>query len=294
MDRLAAMQSFVCTVERGSFAAAARVCTISPAMVGNHVRFLENRLGTTLLHRSTRRQSVTEAGHSYYERCRTILLDIEAADASASVTTAAPQGLLRVTAPLAIGATILPRIVGGFLKRHEAVRVDLVLSESRLDLLTDKVDVAIRIGTLADSGLIARSLPPLPLVLCASPAYLARRGVPRAPMDLVGHECIDFFTEGPHAWHFKGPQGSVAVPVAGRLRINSGQALRVAALEGVGIIMPPAPIVADDLQAGRLVRLLPDHQAPVLAVHALTLADANTVPKIRSFIDMLAGAMKRR
>ena len=100
--------------------------------------------------------------------------------------------------------------------------------------------------------------------------------------------------EGPHAWRFKGPEGSVAVPVAGRLRINSGQALRMAALEGVGVIMPPEPIVVDDLQAGRLLRLLPDHQAPILPLHVLTLADANTVPKIRSFIDMLAGAMTRR
>ena len=199
-----------------------------------------------------------------------------------------------MTAPLAIGATVLPRIVGAYLQRYRDVRVNLVLSESRLDLLTDKVDVAIRIGTLADSGLIVRALPPMPLVLCASPAYVAARGMPRNPADLASHECIDFFTDGPHSWHFKGPDGSAAVPVAGRLRINSGQALRVAALEGVGIIMPPAPIVADDLQAGRLVRVLPDHQAAILPVHALTLADANTVPKIRSFIDVLAGAMKRR
>ena len=131
MDRVTAMQSFVCAVERGSFAAAAVASGLSPAMVGNHVRFLEDRLGTPLLHRSTRRQSVTEAGRSYYERCRAILLDLEAADARASIATAAPQGLLRVTAPLAIGATVLPRIVGDYLRRYPDVRVDLVLSESR-------------------------------------------------------------------------------------------------------------------------------------------------------------------
>ena len=147
---------------------------------------------------------------------------------------------------------------------------------------------------LADSGLIARALPPVPLVLCASPAYVAARGAPRVAADLATHECIDFFVDGPQSWRFKGPDGGAAVPVVGRLRINSGQALRVAALEGIGIIMPPAPIVADDLRAGRLVRLLPDHHAAVLPVHVLTLADANTVPKIRSFIDMLGSAMKRR
>ena len=115
----------------------------------------------------------------------------------------------------------------------------------------------------------------MPLVLCASPAYVSLRGMPRIPADLASHECIDFFTDGPHSWQFKGRDGNVIVPVTGRLRINSGQALRTAALEGVGTIVPPAPIVADDLQAGLLVRLLPDHQAPILPMHALTLAEAN-------------------
>ena len=287
MDRLTAMQSFVQTVERGSFAAAAAASSISPAMVGNHVRFLEDRLGTPLLHRSTRRQSLTEVGHIYYERCRAILLDIEAADASAGVALTAPRGLLRVTAPLAIGTTVLPRIISAYLQRYPDVHVDLILSESRLDLLTDRLDVAIRVGPLAASGLIARALPPLQLVLCASPAYVATHGMPRVAADLVNHECLDFFMEGPHAWHLKGLDGDVAVPVGGRLRINSGQALRTAALEGIGIIMPPAPVIAGDLEAGQLIRLLPDYAAPILPVHVLTLPDASTMPKVRKFIDML-------
>ena len=153
--------------------------------------------------------------------------------------------------------------------------------------MTDRLDIAIRVGPLADSGLVARALPPLKLILCASPAYLASRGAPRVATDLADHECLDFFMETPHQWRFKGPHGDVAVPVGGRLRINSGQALRVAALEGVGIVMPPAPVIADDLTAGRLVRLLPDHHAPVLPVHVLTLPDASTVPKVRRFIDAL-------
>ena len=287
MDRLVAMQSFVQAVERGSFAAAAAASGISPAMVGNYVRFLENRLGTPLLHRSTRRQSVTEVGRGYYERCRSILLELEAADASAGVALTSPRGLLRVTAPLAIGTTILPRIIGAYLQRYADVHVDLVLNEARLDLLTDRLDVAIRIGPLADSGLVARALPPFRLVLCASPAYIALRGIPHVAADLADHECLDFFVEGPRSWHLRGPDGEVAVPVNGRLRINSGQALRTAALEGIGVIMPPAPVVAGDLEAGRLVRLLPDHVAPILPMHVLTLPNGNTVPKIRKFIDML-------
>ena len=292
MDRLIAMQSFIRTVERGSFAAAAAASGLSPAMVGNHVRYLEMRLGTPLLHRSTRRQSVTEFGRSYYERCRSILLEIEAADASAGAMLAAPHGLLRVTAPLSIGATVLPRIVAGYVERHRNVHVDLILGDHRLDLLTDKLDAAIRVGSLADSGLIARSLPPMRLIVCASPAYLAVHGTPCVAAELSLHECLDFFHDGPHLWRLKGSDGNAVVPVKGRLRINSGHALRLAALEGAGIAMVPLAVVTDDLAAGRLVRLLPDHVAPSLPLHVLTLPDTNTMPKLRSFIDTLVAGLK--
>ena len=198
MDRLTAMQSFVRTVEYGSFAAAAVAGGISPAMIGNHVRFLEERLGTPLLNRSTRRQCITEFGRSYYERCRYILMEVQAADASAGVAIAKPQGFLRVTAPLSIGTTILPSIIASYLVVHPDVHVDLVLDESCRDLLTDKLDVAIRIGALPPSGLIARALPPMQLLLCASPAYLATRGSLRVAAELSAHECLDFFLEGPH------------------------------------------------------------------------------------------------
>ena len=291
MDRLTAMRSFVRTVELGSFAAAGAAAGLSPAMVGNHVRFLEARLGTPLLHRSTRQQSITEFGRSYYERCRAILLEVEAADASAGAALAAPSGLLRVTAPLSIGTTVLPRILAAYLQRHPGMHVDLDLSEQRFDLLLDKLDAAIRIGPLPDSSLIARSLPPMQLVACASPAYLAVRGTPGDPADLAAHECLDFFHSGSHLWRFRGPHGEVVVAATGRLRINNGQALRLAALDGVGIVMSPMPVIADDLAAGRLIRVLPDHTAPALPLHVLTLPGANTIPKLRHFIDMLASGL---
>lgn len=291
MDRLAAMQSFVRTVERGSFAAAATASNLSPAMVGNHVRFLEARLGVPLLHRNTRRQSITEFGRSYYERCRAILMEVEAAEASADATLADPRGLLRITAPLSLGTTVLPRIVAAYMRRHKEVRVDLILGDQRLDLLTDSLDAAIRVGTLPDSGLIARALPPMRLVVCASPAYLAAHGTPGTAAELATHECLDFFHAEPNLWHLRGPDGDAVVPANGRLRINNGQALRAAALEGAGIIMPPVAVVADDLADGRLVRLLADHAAPSLPLHVLTLPDANAIPKLRSFISMLAAGL---
>lgn len=291
MDRLTAMQSFVRTVERGSFAAAAAASGLSPAMVGNHVRFREERLGTPLVHRSTRRQSVTEFGRSYYERCRSILLEVDAADASAGSTFDEPRGLLRITAPLSIGTTVLPPIIASYLARYPDVHVDLLLDERRLDLLTDRLDVAIRVEPLPDSSLIARALPPKQLLLCASPAYLAARGTPQTAADLAAHDCLDFFIAGPHIWRFSGPDGDVAIAIKGRLRINNGQALRIAALQGVGIIMPPAPVVAEDIRADRLVRLLPDYVPPTLPLHVLTLPDGNTIPKVSRFLEMLIAAL---
>ncbi len=294
MDRLAAMQSFVQTVERGSFAAAAAASGLSPAMVGNYVRFLEAHLGIPLLHRNTRRQSLTEAGLSYYERCRSILLEIEAAEASASAASTVPRGLLRITAPLFLGTTVLPGIIAGYVRAYNEVRVDLVLGDHRLDLLTDNLDAAIRAGSLPDSSLIARALPAVPLVLCASPAYLAAHGTPAKPEDLALHECLDFFHGESNLWRLRGPDNiDVAVPVHGRVRINNGQGLRTAALGGAGIVMTPLPVVAEDMASGRLKQLLPDCQAPELPLHILIKPNTNAAPKLRCFIDILVARLSR-
>ena len=286
MDRLAAMESFVRTVERDSFTAAAVGRGLSPTMVGNHVRFLEERLGASLLNRTTRQHSLTEFGRSYHERCRSILAEIEAAEAAADAARAVPRGLLRITAPVALGTTVLPRLLAGYLRRYPEVRVDLVLQDHRLDLMADEMDVAFRAGTLPDSGLVACTLPPIQLVVCATPAYLAAHGMPQRPADLASHNCLDFtHAAEPLHWRFAGNGGEVAVNVGGSLRINSGQALRVAALEGIGIVMQPDVLVSDDLAAGRLLRLLDRYAAPTLALHLLTLPDRRQTPKLRSFID---------
>ena len=292
MDRIAAMQSFVRTVQRGSFAAAASGSGLSATMVGNHVRFLEARFGALLLNRTTRRQSLTELGRAYYERSRRILDEIEAAEAFADEAQAVPRGLLRVTASVALGTTVLPRLVTEYLRLHPQVHVDLVLLDRRVDLLEEELDAAIRAGTLPDSGLIARALAPLQLVVCAAPEYLTARGTPAAPGDLARHECLDFaHASEPGIWRFGGPKGEVAVTVSGRLCVNNGQALRLAALDGAGIIMQPEVIVADDLAEGRLVGLLADHAAPRLPLHLLTLPDRHPTPKLRSFVEFIAGRL---
>lgn len=286
MDRFAAMESFVRTVERGSFAAAAAGRGLSATMVGNHVRFLETRLGASLLNRTTRQQSLTEFGRSHYERCRTILAEIDAAEAEAGVLQAVPRGLLRITVPVTLGTTILPRLLAGYLRRHPEVKVDLVLQDHRLDLVADEMDIAIRAGPLPDSSLIARALPPMQFLVCAAPAYVADHGAPQRPADLASHNCMDFaHAPEPLHWRFAGDNGEEAVSVSGNLRVNSGQALRAAALEGIGIVMQPDILVADDLAAGRLVRLLDQYALPTLALHLLTLPSRLPTPKLRSFID---------
>ncbi len=288
MDRLQAMESYVRTVERGSFAAAAADRGLSPSMVGNHVRFLEARLGALLLNRTTRQQSVTEFGRAYYEQCRRILLDIEVAEKAADLMQTAPRGLLRVTAPMSVGTTVMPGVVAAYLRRHPEVQVEMVLQDHRLDLLADELDVAIRAGTLPDSGLIARVLPPLRLVACASPSYLRSHGHPRTPTELERHNCLDFPHAGePRIWRFAGPEGDVAIEVGGTLRVNNGQALRAAALEDLGVILQPEIVVAGDIASGRLIRLLADHAAPALPLHLLTLPNRHPSPKLRSFVDVM-------
>ena len=295
MDRLAAMESFVRTVERGSFAAAAAGRGLSATMVGNHVRFLEARLGASLLNRTTRQHSLTEFGRLYYGRCRAILQEIEAAEAEAGALQATPRGLLRITAPMTLGTTLLPRLLASYLRRHHEVKVDLVLQDHRLDLLADEVDVAIRAGLLPDSSLIARALPPLQLVVCAAPTYVTTRGAPRSPSDLASHNCMDFaYAAEPLRWRFAGGDGEEAVDVGGNLRINSGHALRAAALEGIGIVMQPDVLVAEDLAAGRLVRLLERYAVPSLPLHLLTLPSRLPTPKLRSFVDHVAAELRRQ
>ena len=292
MDRLTAMSSFVRVVERGSFAAAAAAADMSPAMIGNHIRFLENRLGEPLLNRSTRRQVLTEFGRDYYERCRHILQEVEAAEA-AHRADAGLSGTLRVTAPNVLGATVLPAAITRYVRQNAGMKVDLVLDDDRLDLLIERMDIALRIGPLADSSMMQRALPPVPLVPCAAPEYLARRGRPAKPMDLAEHDCLDFFTKGPSVWRFRTPDGLTPVPITGLIRANSGQALRMFALDGLGIAMPPWPLVRRDLEKGALCEVLRGYTPEPLPLHLLALPGRMDAPKVRQFIAILSEDLLR-
>ena len=287
MDRLTAMSSFVRAVERGSFASAAAAADMSAAMIGNHIRFLERRLGEPLLNRSTRRQMLTDFGRDYYQRCRHILQEVEAAEAAHSAN-GVLCGVLRVTAPTALGTTVLPASIARYVRENPRMTVDLVLKDDRLDLLTERMDIALRFGALADSTLVQRALPPVALVLCAAPDYLARRGMPVVPIELADHDCLDFFTTGASAWRLRTPDGLKSVPVSGPVRADSGQALRLFALAGLGIVMPPLPIVKRDLEEGTLCEVLRAFAPEPLPLHLLALPGRMKTPKVQSFIDIVS------
>jgi len=291
MDRFNSMQVFVRAVERGSFAAAASDIGISATMVGMHVRALEERLGGRLLSRTTRRQSLTEIGRLYYERCRQILSDVDDAELVADQLRAAPRGTLHVSAPVSFGVQALTPVVAEYLAQYREVKVELSLSDRVVDLVEDGFDVAVRVGELADSSLIARPLAPYRLVLCASPAYLKRHGQPRSPRELAAHNCLAFERWGARPeWRFN--NGDV-VQCKGNLRINSGQALRVAAYAGIGIIQQPLVLLAEDLRAGRLVHILSDYATRARPMHLVYLPDRRLTPKLKSFLDLVSARFAR-
>jgi DNA-binding transcriptional LysR family regulator len=286
MDRLAAMRVFVRAVELGSFSAAAQALQISPQLVGKQVGQLEAHLGVQLLHRTTRRQSLTDFGRVFYDRAKIILADVEAAESLAAEALATPTGRLRVNAPVSFGMhTLAPRLPE-FLRDHPQVTVDLTLSNRAIDLVDEGYDVTFRVGELADSRLVGRALAPYRLLLCAAPAYLAEAPSLLAPRDLQQHECLGFaHTELRTHWTFDGPEGRTVVPVTSRLMVDHGEPLLHAALAGLGILLQPVELLQPALEDGRLVEVLPNYTVPTRPLHILYAPDRRMTPKLRSFID---------
>ena len=286
MDVFSSMQVYVHAVEKGSLSAAATACGISATMAGNHLRTLEKRLGMQLLQRTTRRQHLTAFGEDYYLRCKEILRLVAETDAQAQNQQLAPAGKLRITAPVSFGAEALMPALSDYMARYPEVSVDVALSDHTVDLVEEGFEAAIRIGPLPDS-LIARPLAPYRLMVCASPDYLARRGTPVRPEDLAQHECLSFSLAALQHWPLTGEEGTCQVPVSGRLQVNNGQALRVAALHGLGIVLQSAFLLQADVQAGRLVQLLPSYTLPSRPMSLVYLPDRYRSPKLRSFVDFL-------
>jgi DNA-binding transcriptional LysR family regulator len=294
-DRIVSMQTFVRAVDSGSLSAAARALGKSLAAVSRTVTQLEARLGVRLLHRSTRKLAPTEAGIAFYESARRILAEIDEAELAVGGGAAAPRGTLSVTAPLLFGRLHVAPVVAEFLRRNAEVSAQLMLTDRNVNLAEEGVDVAVRIGRLDDSSLIARKLGEMPRIVCASPGYLRRHGTPTAPEDLRDHECLRFtgFTPG-REWTFVRDGREVRVPAAGRFACNVVEpAVEIARGDG-GILMALGYQVADDLAAGRLVRILEAFEPPPLPVSAMFLSPRLMAARVRAFLELLSDSMPPR
>jgi DNA-binding transcriptional LysR family regulator len=289
VDRLAAMEVFLRVVDLGNFSAAARRLGISKAMASRHVRQLEDHLGARLLNRTTRQIRLTEIGAAYYERCARIVADIDETEHSVMDLQSEPRGTLKISAPMSFGVLHLAPAIFDYMSRYPKVTVDLTLNDGLVDLIHDGYDLAIRIGRLADSTLIARRMVPARLVVCGSPSYLEKHGVPREPEDLSRYNCLTYsFSPSPGEWQFKGREGDFPVRVSGNFRANNGDTLRLAALHGLGLVKQPTFIIGEDLRTGRLRAVLTEYEATPRSIFAVYPHARHVSAKVRSFIDFLA------
>lgn len=299
MDLFAAMRAFVAVADSGGFAPAARRMGLATSSLTRQVDALEARLGAVLLNRSTRRLTLTPAGESYSAQATRILADVEEAGRSLGERDGVPHGLLRVSLPVVFARLHVTPIVPDFLATFPGIELELVLTDTPVDLVEARIDVAIRLGVLDSSSLIARRLAGHRRRLCAAPAYFAAHGVPQTPADLAQHRCLTFAYAGAaRHWRFERDGRQESVAVRGPLRCNDSDTLRQAALAGVGLVLLPTWLVGGDLAAGLLAEGLPDWTAEIgragsapqsdAGVFALYLRDRRQSPKVRAFVDFLA------
>ncbi|MBT8106624.1 MAG: LysR family transcriptional regulator [Gammaproteobacteria bacterium] len=288
MDTIDGMRTFVAVVSEGSFSRAAQRLDMSPQLVSKYVAQLESRLGARLINRSTRRLSVSEVGQAYYERCRDVLADIDEMENAVGDATAVAQGTLRINAPMTFGTMHLSGAIADYQRGQPDVSVDLTLDDRVVDIISEGYDIAIRIGRLRESSLVARKLAPIRLVVCASPGYLKERGIPGTPQDLQGHDCLRY-TLAPDVdlWSFTKGDETHEVQVTGSLQANNGDAIRLAAAAGRGLALQPTFIVGDDIRAGRLQLVLTDYETEPIGVYAVYAHRKYLSGKVRTFVDHL-------
>jgi DNA-binding transcriptional LysR family regulator len=295
MDRLINMVCFAEVVESGGFSAAAERLGYSRAVLSKRVAALERDFGITLIKRTTRRQSLTEAGDALYAHCRRMLDEANEAEARLHAFSSQPRGTLRVSAPYSYATRVLAEPVSEFLRQYPDIHMSLDLSDQLVDLAGSAVDVAIRLSDRPAPGLVARKLADISTVVCASPGYLKARGQPAHPGELAGHDCLYYSGEiVQNPWVFEGQEGRHSITVRGPLTVNSVEVLRQAALSSLGIILISRYQVDDLLQSGVLVELLPGFRLPVRSVYLVTLPDRLLPAKTRTFIDFLLARARAR
>lgn len=292
IDQTLDLTLFDRVVATGSMSAAARELGLSLAVVSKRLGVLEQRLGVRLLNRTTRKQALTEEGQVFHACCQRILAEIAEAERLMTRQAGTVGGVLRISAPRAFGRRHLTPLLVAFRERHQDVKVHLSLSDLWVDLVAHGIDVAIRVGTLPDSSLVAQELAPNYRVLIASPEYLKRRGTPEDVGDLRQHDCI-LFGNSPHGdWRFVSQSETLRVQVPDTYVVDDGDTAHELALHGAGIAQKSIFDVSDDIQAGRLVRVLPSLRIPAAPLHAVYPHSRHVAPRTRVFIDFLRDQLR--
>ncbi len=295
MDKFQEMRAFVAVVDAGSFVRAADVLDLSKSAVSRLVGDLEARLGTRLLHRTTRKLSLTPEGEVFHERCRQLLDGVEEAEAELTSQAGEAVGQLRVNVPVTFGLLHLAPLWPAFMALHPKVVLDVTLADRLVDLVDEGYDLAVRIARLQSSTLVSRQIASTRLILCASPEYLRRHGSPSHPAELAHHAVIAYtLLSMGEQWEFEGPKGAVSVKVAPRMRTNSGDTCCAAALQHQGIVLQPSFLVGTHLASGALVEVLPEFRSIELAVYAVYPSRKHVTPKVRALIDFLVEAFRMR
>lgn len=284
---------FIKVIQEGSFSQAAKKLGMPNSTVSAKVSSLEKRLGVTLIQRTTRKLSITEPGKAYFQRCMQGLEEIESAESELVNVRGEPQGLLRITGPIELGSSILPDILSEFSHKYPKVRTEVILTDRRVDLLSESVDLAIRAGELKDSTLIAKRLGSAYFVPVASPKYLKSKGTPSHPRDLRQHQCLVHTPLGVDEWKLTSPKGAFNVPLPARIIANDLRMIRVLAMRGEGIALMPTHMIYSDCQAGKLVRILPDWKTAIAPVHFVYPAQKYVTPKLSAFINLATDSLKK-
>ncbi|WP_438764305.1 LysR family transcriptional regulator [Kushneria sp. TE3] len=288
MDTVAALRVFMEVAQQGAFIGAAERLSMSRASVSKHVAFLEQRFGARLINRTTRRLSLTDAGREVLARGETIVRELATLEGELQNDQALPTGRLRISAPHAFGIRYLGPILARYRRDFPAVTLELVLSDRQVDLVEEGFDMALRIGALEDSSLVARRIGDVHLTLCASPDYLARAGAPQHPWELSSHQGLHYrYARHGQRWHFKrGANHHSGTPQAG-VTANSGEVLRDMAIAGMGITLQPDFLLHEALASGALVRVMPDYDHEVLGLYCVYAHRDQVTPRLRSMIDHL-------
>lgn len=293
MDKYQEMRVFSAVVEAASFVAAAGSLGMSKAAVSRYVAELEQRLGVRLIHRTTRKLSLTPEGEVFLARCRDILSSIDASEAEISTRSVTVSGLLKVSVPVSFGIRHMAPLWHEFLEKHPEVSLDVQLADRVIDLVDEGFDLAVRIARLADSSLISRQIASTRLVLCAAPSYLDRRGLPKHPSALAEHDVVSYsLLATGDQWQFDGPDGPVSVKVRPRMWSNNGDSCIAACVQGAGIQLQPTFLIEQELRSGALVEILPQFRAAVLGIYAVYPTRRFVLPKVRALVEFLDAKLR--